>query len=523
MSASPRRLVKGLLLLVLPVLTVVAAEYNRAASGAFFFGPNQDPSYTYLIGSLRIAAHGTTAFYHHPGLPTQGIGAVVLAVTHRTTGRQDDLTRDVLTRPESYLRAIQLTTLAAVAAALAAVGFLARRRGDTVAALLLQTSPMLGALSLVNLCQVGPESALVFAAIALGLVVWHFATAAPGDERAVAVAFGAIAAFAFTTRVSALLFVLVPPLVLATWRGRAIFAAIAAIGSGLAFLLLAGHWRAFFFWVLYQGRRSGSWGSNQRDIFDPGLYAEGIASLYHRHHAFFAALGLAAAVWLWHQLRHRKSATCRLFHRALGALLIGQVVQVLLVSKNPAGRYLVPATALAGLDLALAWVLLTGGTGWARSRRRVVLAALLLVLPVALELPRHRGELGRLRRGVEGQGEIAAEITRLPADCTVAEFFRASSLPFALHFGNRVGSNVFARDLAELYPRKLFYNYRRREFEGFAEPIPAAEVARENACLALHGHYRPDLEAQVIKQLPVETLYLLTSLDTVVGPKTSPD
>ncbi len=521
MSATPRRPGWGLLLLLLPALTVAAAEYHRAVRGPFFFGPNQDPSYTYLVGSLRLAVHGSTAFYHHPGLPTQGIGAALLAGAHRVSGRQDGLTGDVLTRPEVYLRAIQLTTLAAVVAALAAVGFLARRRGDTVAALLLQTPPLLGALSLVALSQVGPEPALVLAAIALSLAVWHFVTAEPGDERAVAIVFGAIAAFAFTTRISALLFILVPPLLLTTWRGRAFFAGSTAAGSGLAFLLIAGHWRGFLAWILYQGRRSGSWGSDQRSVFDPDLYVEGIASLYHRHHAFFAVLGLAGVVWLWHRLRYRESPVCRLSRRALGAVLLGQAVQVLLVSKNPAGRYLVPATALAGLSLALTWVLLTGGTGWARDRRRAVVAALLLVLPVALELPRHRGELSRLRRGVEGRRAIAAEITRLPAECKVAEFFRASSLPFALHFGNRVGSNIFGQELADLYPQELFYNYRRRGFEDFARPLPAAEVAQKYPCLALHGYYRPDFAPLVIKRSPVETLYAVRSLDAVVDLETA--
>ncbi len=521
-----RGLAKGLLLLLLPALVIAGAELERAARGPLFYGPNQDPSYTYLAGSLQLARYGSTGFFHHPGLPTQVIGAAVLAGAHRLAGPPgtsstlswgDSLVHDVLTHPERYLRILQLAILAAVASALAAAGFVVASRGDAVAGLLLQTSPFLGALSLVSLSEISPDSVLVLAAVALSLAIWRFASTAPDDERVAAVAFGAIAAIALTSRISALPFALVPLLLLASWRGRAVFVATSAAGSCLALLLIAGQWRPFLDWILLQGRRSGSWGSEQRKISDLDLYFDGIALLYRNHEAFLAVFGLALGVWLWHRLGRQEVSDHRLFRRALGAVLLGQAVQVLVVSKNPAGRYLIPATALAGLDLALAWALLTGGTGWARRWPRAVLAGLLLVLPAALELPHHRGQLNRLRRGVEGRDLIAAEISRLPADCTVAEFFRASSLPYALQFGGRLRPWPFVDVLAELYPDELFYNHWRRGFQDYNKMMTAEEVAAKYPCLALHGHYRPELSSLVIQRTPVETLYAVPSVDAVVN------
>ncbi len=517
MSVAARRLAKWLLPLLLPALTVVVAEYDRANRGPFFFGLNQDPSYSYLLGSLRLATEGETAFFHHPGLATQGIGAAVLTVVHATAGR-DELARDVLARPELYLRAIQLTFLAAVASALAAVGFLALRQGDAVAALLLQTAPFLGALSLKALSDVSPESTLIAAALALSLAVWRFVTVPAGDERAFAIAFGAIAACAFTTRVSALPFVLIPPLLLCSWRGRFFFAGTAAAGSGLALLLIGDRWRQFLGWLISQGRRTGGYESTQGNILDLNLYLEGLAALFRRHHAFFAVIGLGVAVWLWHRLRQRSPAS-ELFRRALGAVLIGQAAQVLLVSKNPAARYLVPATALAALDLALVWVLMTGGTGRTRDRRWPAVAALLLVIPVALELPRHRVELNRLRRGVASQRAIAAELSRLPTGCRVVEFARASSLPYALHFGQWPQPGVFAGVLAELYPQELFYEHFGRAFEDYAQRVPVAEVARKHSCLILHGKFRSDLAHLVILRTYMEILYDLPLHRMAVDPE----
>ena len=332
MSTAPRRRAPVLLLLFLPALTFLAAEYGRAARGPFFFGPNQDPSYTYLLGALRVGVQGKTDFFHHPGLTTQAMGAAVLAATHEAAGRQDDLVRDALTRPELYLRAMQLAVLAAVSSFLAAVGFVAWRGGDPVAALLLQTSPFLGALSLESLSQVGPDSTLMLAAVALSLVVWRFATVAPVDERTVAIAFGAVTAFALTTRISALTFVLVPPLLLRSWRGRVFFAATAAAGSGLAvFLLIDLKWK-FLATILFHGRRTGAYGTEKRSLLDPNLYAEGVASLYARHYALFVVMGVAAAVWLWSWRRGRRSAAGGLFRRALGAVLLAQAAQILIVS-----------------------------------------------------------------------------------------------------------------------------------------------------------------------------------------------
>ncbi len=518
MSAAARCLARELLPLLLPALAVVAAEYDRDARGPLFFGSNQDPSYSYLIGSLRLAEQGKTAFFHHPGLPTQGIGAVVLTAVHAVAGRHDDLTRDVLARPELYLRAIQLTMLAVVASLLAAVGSLAWRHGDAVAGLLLQTAPFLGALSLKALSDVSPESTLMAAAVALNLAIWHLVTVRPADERALAVAFGAIVAVAFTTRISALLFMVVPPLLLGSWRDRAIFAGTAAAGSGLVFLLIGGQWRQFLDWIVSQGRRTGAYGSTQSSILDPGLYAEGMATLFQRHHALFAVMGLAAIVWFWHRLHPRHSAE-KLYHRALGAVLLGQAAQVLLISKNPAARYLVPATVLAALDLALVWMLMTSDVRRPRRRRWTVAAALLLVIPLVLELPRHRAELSRLRRGVAGQRVIAAAIAELPSECEVVEFARASSLPYALHFGQRLQPRVFAEQLAELYPRQLFYDHLGRAFEDFLDRIPAAAVVPEHPCLILHGQSRSELAHLAVRRSHLETLYAVPFPVALVDPR----
>ena len=71
--------------------------------------------------------------------------------------------------------------------------------------------------------------------------------------------------------------------------------------------------------------------------------------------------------------------------------------------------------------------------------------------------------------------------------------------------------------LAELYPRELFYNYRRRGFEDFAGPIAAAEVAKRYPCVVLHGHFRSELSSLVALRTPVETLYAVPSVGAVVG------
>ncbi len=516
MSAASRRLGQGLLLLLLPALTLVATERLQQARGPLYFGPNQDPSYSYLIGSLQLATTGSTPFFHHPGLPTQGLGAAVFATLYLTSGEQDGFARDVLSRPERYLRALQLATLAAVLAGLAGAAFLMARRGDLVAALLLQTSPWIGAVSLSSLSLVSPEPILLLATVALSVTVWHFAAAPPDDERRVAIVLGALAAVAVSSRISALPFLLIPPLLLTTWRGRGVFAAVAAAAGALSMLLITGHWWAFLGWARYLGQRTGTWGSEPRSVLDPGLYLEGLKSLFDMHHATFAVLALGAAVWIWHRSRRERGDGLGRFHRALGAVLLAQAAMILLVSKNPAARYMVPATALASLDLVLIWSLLDRG-GRARGWRRPIIAALLLAAPVALELPRHRQELRFLHNGVAGQREIAAEIDRLPADCTVATFFRASSLPYALYFGQRLQPRVFTDVLAELYPDQLFYSRFGRNFVDFTGGIPAAEVARKHPCLYLHGMFRGELADLVIRRTQFEVLYSVPSVDAVMA------
>ena len=85
----------------------------RSARGPAWLAFNFDPTYAYLINSLTILK-GYPPFIHHPGLPLQAIGSIVMAAVYGTTG-SGTLASDVIARPETYVFWIQATALAAAA------------------------------------------------------------------------------------------------------------------------------------------------------------------------------------------------------------------------------------------------------------------------------------------------------------------------------------------------------------------------------------------------------------------------
>ena len=89
--------------------------------GPYYLGENSDPEYVYLFNALNIAQFEAPRHTDHPGTTMQLLGATVIRGSYYFAGG-DNLVEDVLSRPEHYLRLMNIVLILLYSVTLLAVG-----------------------------------------------------------------------------------------------------------------------------------------------------------------------------------------------------------------------------------------------------------------------------------------------------------------------------------------------------------------------------------------------------------------
>ena len=440
------------LALVAPVplaVGFVAAELRRA-EGPFWLATNQDPAYTYLFDSLRVAVGLPPNQVLHPGTTVHLLGAAVLRAQHPDPTR---LASAVLADPEPSLGALHAVLLGTCLAALLALGWSTLAvTGSPVLAWLAQAAPFLLPGPLLELAGAKPEPLLLAFGVLVAALVLR--ATVPGDDRDPRpVLLGIALGLATATKFTAIPLLLVPLAVLQTRAAvfRFAAAAVASFVLGALPAVLRLPEVAQFLWR--SAREPGAYGTGfLRELYGPrlGAMALGSAPLL-----VAVMLGLAAAVVLRRRSARRAS---RLAFGVVGA----QAAAGILVAIQPYGgaRYLVPVVGLLGLNLLLvARAFVFDDTGRARPLPAALgFAAIAALFGQQIRLlPGQSAEFLRLA----GEQQAAARAARSLGGCALVEYHKASSVPSALLFGYGrapVDGGMLGL-LQRLYPSALFLDY----------------------------------------------------------------
>jgi hypothetical protein len=159
--------------------------------------------------------------------------------------------------------------------------------------------------------------------------------------------------------------------------------------------------------------------------------------------------------------------------RALVGLITVQIAAVLLVAKHPSytttlynyywnDHYLMPALGLVGVMVGLVWILLSPLLLRARLGRTIVLIALVLFgLGQGATL---RTVYGMLVRDRDLQIEVTNYAQKNFPNAKIAYFYRASSVPYALFFGDSGAGDHYQNKIASVYPDALHYSIFAKAF-----------------------------------------------------------
>jgi hypothetical protein len=462
--------ISGLVLLSLCPLWVLSSlnKFNEAR-GPFWLGSNSDPTYVYFFNSLLFLCGKTPVHTDHPGTILQVVEAIVLYSWEGVRFAPTVLMK-VFKDPEAYLqssvRTLQIWNLVIVT--LVSVGLWQSTR-SLVAALLLQWIPFVEYQTYWGMIYLQPEILMPsLCALFFGLILEQYFQPALRHLMIRSTLIGAAGAMLLVNKITALPLLLAPFLCLRSFR-----AVISYVVSLLLFcsIFLIPVWPRFNHMVAWFARfvtHTGTYGGGQsgfldKKIFWPSLKA--IVVAYESLLPVYFVIGLIL-VSVFFINRKRK----RTFVQSVGLLCV-PVAGLVMVAKQPAAHYFIPSSCFLGLLGAWAW--LQGRTYLPKLGIGLAAVALLLTLTISFRDFRKASAavLNQWQQSnplEEALGLLAANTRR---ELTRVDYYRASSLAFALEFGNGYSEHVFADYLERIYPNAIFFNIWNYNFHNFHEWI----------------------------------------------------
>jgi hypothetical protein len=477
------------MLLPVPAAVMWAGATYQIARGPYWLGTNYDPSYAYLLNSVRLAQLQTPQHVDHPGTTVHALGALVLPVVHRSLGITEELEDDVLRYPEFYLRILTGCFLCLYTALLYLCGSLALDvLGSVPLAWLVQATPFLSLNGFLELSDVKPEPLLLSVAAAVtAVLLWSLSVPTPAPRR-VALVLGVITGIGIATKVTALSLCAIPLVLLSGWRSRRTWAYGLMVALLLSVAPIFPELSRLLRFVLQVATGTGLYG---RNLFaDKVDYWMRLKQLVREEIGFLAVVLAGAAVGAGLAWRARRRGMAEPRTATLKALLASVAVAMLqfaLVLKQPyQPRYLLPALGLVGVMLALTLRLVCWNQ--AGRARPLVCALVIAVLTAAgvFQGRRLEKQVTSLTAAASAQEE-ARRLAESFTDCPVVNYYRSSSEAEALRHGNVESGLGLAQKLQTVHPDAIFLNGWSRQFQDYRGPLGADDWGQRWPCLVFQG------------------------------------
>jgi hypothetical protein len=476
----------SLALWLLPALFVAALFAARAASLPFWQSFNLDPDYYYLLNGLRIVEGLAPTDVSHPGTPVQVLMAVIIRALH-PFAPTSSVVDAVLANPEGHLVAATTVIYLMIGVSLWLLGRAAYAWGGLWPALLAQGAPFLQSIIVKMALHPKPEPFLVIAVA--GLAAASFAACRSEGRRdgpalwaGVAMGFGVACKIHFVA-------LGVVPLLLFDRRRLGLY--LAACAASLL-LFVAPMLPSLDIWLGWMHRvilGAGDYGAGADTVIDPHRYPHAVLRLFSARWFFtggivVSTLMLAAYV----RLRRRSLLPADPLAGLLVGTLLGEFATVLLVAKQPAPHYMVPALLLTGPQLAVLWAMsrpiLSPGV---HRRLWLGLAAVLVVAPAIGTIKQVR-ELAGWTRDAQ-----AFPMARFDG-CAKVFFDAASAESFAFQRGDMNAQARYSPKLAKLFPTDEYtwfifdHTWWKHGLMQWNQPVTLDELFTHYPCVVFRGN-----------------------------------
>ena len=473
------------LLLLLPVVFGLTAREYTKLRGPLYLAPNNDPSYIYLTNGALIVDGMRPYHTDHPGTPLQVLCAAVILARHPQSRAVaiDSALKD----PEGTLNTVIEALILFAVGGLFLLGLAATHATDRVGwGLLSQASAFYVPECFQAFGKVAPEAFLIGATFAYGgALLWRGRLIVDRRDRwQHGLLCAALAGVCVATKIT---FAPLALLAFLPWQGPK--NALANLGWLLLFVFFS--WIPIlkslprvFHWVVSLATHVGRYGGGPSGFVDVHAYP----------HAFMAMLGAATAlgiIWIGAVavvalLARARSSPSRATLVWLTGILMAQVLSLAMVAKQPSPHYLQPALATVPLLVAvIGFSIQRTERPWRTVAVLIIASDLALASFAALRAGREKFET--TEHVEQAFLSFERESHALSHDGQLIEYYSASSVPYALNFGNGWAYQHFAGQLEKLYPHCICLNIFNGQFDRFDTVVKPEDVFRPGATVYLAG------------------------------------
>ncbi len=434
----------------MPLLMLILSLAWRFASGPFWLGANSDPAYQYLMNAVYLADHRVPLYFQHPGTTVQWLGGVIIKSFNFFIS-DSQMVENVFRAPEFYLHAMYAVLIIFTSATLMALSFYAyRRSGDWLFAFLVQTPAFLYLtmckesgflLAVANVC---PETLMMGMLNLYGLCLLRaFFIDDKKSSLGTALGWGAVYGLMVATKFTCLSLVVVPLAVLPALRARLLFCVLAGVTFILATWPVSSHyllmWNNLYQMLTHTEFR----GYGHQGLIAWGSFRNGLIITFVQQWLLMSSAFCILGIVLYHRIV--SGAWNKLNKAYYWAAWIGItiIVQFLMVAKETAYHYMVPAMGLFGFLWAFMY---RSGSGkpWVWRGAALLFTAISLMLCFI--------EIGGAYRASSVAQTFSKEVYRHKG-VIICGYYRCSSVSYSLAFGDDCyGLGAYKDLIQKLYP-----------------------------------------------------------------------
>lgn len=500
------------LVIVIPVLFVLFGSRMELAK----FG--NDPNYVYLVNATALCNGENVGYIDHPGTTMMQISALTIAVQHLLSNPESQtLTEHVLNDSHTFILSIRNVMLALNALILLLLGWVAFKKTKSIwPALLLQVSTFLTANTLDHVwTKVSPEPFLFFMTAVYVMAILYFYFAKDKNSWKHVAMFSLAVGAGLATKATFLPLVILPFLVLPTFKRKFVFLA-GLIPSFVLFTIpIISEYKFMYYWFLGLIGHSGIYGHGEKGFIDFSTYFPNLLQIVVNNWLFALVVLVGAIVAVASIIQTSKRKTSLSWEvKILFGLAASMGFGILLVAKHyHVNHYLVPVLLLSGITLYFIWLILQQNFN-NKILNKFGLPAVLVFLTVFLAFT----QPAKMKYANDGykltnteMDDTNAMMERDYPDYRKVYYYPNSLNQYsALNFGDVYSRRRMLSNIKAVHGDTYFYHSIEKRIKNWNVEVSVADIIREhgNKILLVGGPRDSKEVAELwINEFPVQEIY----------------
>lgn len=341
---------------IIPVILFIFSFSLRQAQGDYYLNNLYDPSYPYLIGSLNLAQFSGTILIEHPGIPVQIIGAVVIRICYLFTGENSNIAEEVLSKPELYLNAINLTLVLINCIFIFLMGIILYKYIKNIyICIFFQLTPFASSVIFFRLASVSTEIFLipVITALITFTIVYIYDDRKRKNEYYYLTIFAVICGLGIATKITFSPLILIPILLLESYKQKIVFLTFTFISCIIFIFPAISNYSYFLNWIYKLFWNDGKYGQGNAGVVKVSNVFVNLKNILFNNLYFTFVYVLVLATILTNFKRKDFDAIESKKYKLLIGIFISTTILILMITKHYSDHYMLQAGMFINISIYL--------------------------------------------------------------------------------------------------------------------------------------------------------------------------